>query len=141
MDDDDAPPCQGQEPAKVVIESVVPVTAEGLQTLQVTLRNVGLQTANMSGWLLTPGDGKAPDAKPHIFGATNCSDPGNYTLMSGESMQLKPLSIAQCGFSFTLAPRWAAGGVWDCGSAGGALRCSSCAYDCLRVVCTVCLSC
>ena len=72
LDDDDAPVCQGAEPAKVVIESVVPVTAEGLQTMQVVLRNVGLQTANMSGWLLTPGDGKAPDAKPHIFGTPDC---------------------------------------------------------------------
>jgi hypothetical protein len=127
MDEDDAPACQGTEPAKVVIESVVPVTADGQQTLKVTLRNVGQQTANMSGWLLAPGDGKAPDAKPHIFGGANCSDPGNYTLMPGQAIQIKPLSIAQCGFSFTLAPRWAViTSMWmhDCGDGHQSCMCS-----------------
>ena len=103
----------------MVIESVIPVTAEGQQTMQVVLRNIGTQTANMSGWLLTTAAGTdgapAPSAdnKPHIFGGPNCTDPGNFTLAPTQALVLRPASVRQCGFVFTMAPRWALGaGRW-----------------------------
>ena len=56
-DDEDnpfAPPplCQGKTPAKVVIDRVVAYPAPGASPL-VVLRNVGGQTANLTGWRLT----------------------------------------------------------------------------------------
>ncbi len=58
-DDPFAPPplCQGKTPAKVVIDRVVAYPAPGGSPL-VVLRNVGGQTANLTGWRLTGARGR-----------------------------------------------------------------------------------
>jgi hypothetical protein len=61
LPDEEPAPCQGQTPARVLIDRVVPYPIDG-QSVSVTLRNVGGQNANLTGWRLTDSDTRNVEA-------------------------------------------------------------------------------
>jgi hypothetical protein len=56
-----APPCQGQTPSRIIIDRIVAYPADGA-SVSVTLRNVGGQDANLTGWRLADSDTRSVDA-------------------------------------------------------------------------------
>jgi hypothetical protein len=61
LPDEEPAPCQGQTPARVLIDRVVPYPTDG-QSVTVTLRNVGGQNANLTSWRLTDSDTRNVEA-------------------------------------------------------------------------------
>ncbi|PNH00368.1 hypothetical protein TSOC_013811, partial [Tetrabaena socialis] len=107
-DDEDVAPklCQGKTPAKVVIDRVVAYPAANASPL-IVLRNVGGQTANLTGWRLTDSDTRTVGAAMNlIFGAPSCTGPSNVAIDPSRTLTLQPKNESNpCGFPFGISFR------------------------------------
>ncbi|GFH16771.1 LTD domain-containing protein [Haematococcus lacustris] len=107
MADPDLPQlCQGKTPARVIIDRVVAFPSDG-QTVKVVLRNVGGQTANITGFRLTDSDTRNVEAAQNlVFGRDVCNTYGNTTIEPGRAMELVPrTNSTPCGFPFGISFR------------------------------------
>lgn len=115
--DPDAPKLsQGKTPAKLVVEKVIPYPAAG-SVNTITIRNIGGQTANLTGYRLTDSDTRpVAAANNFVFGAdTDCTG-GNITIVPTGSLTLRPKNDSNpCGFSFGVAFRYSRIVCTQCG--------------------------
>eukprot|EP01024_Parvocaulis_polyphysoides_P035634 TRINITY_DN3161_c0_g1_i2.p1 TRINITY_DN3161_c0_g1~~TRINITY_DN3161_c0_g1_i2.p1 ORF type:complete len:484 (+),score=79.25 TRINITY_DN3161_c0_g1_i2:303-1754(+) len=89
---------EGASEGKVVIERVVAYPWPG-NSDEITLRNIGGQTIDLTGWVLTDNKG-AQDQ--YIFGKTGCEEQA--ILKPGFSVILYPYSVEEpCGFDFGIS--------------------------------------
>lgn len=92
-------PAEGVTPAQVVIEEVVSYPGEEKKDL-IVLRNIGGQTADMTGWQLSDTSG----VSPLIFGEGDCSK--NTFLAPAAKLMLWHLNDENpCGLSFPVGFR------------------------------------
>lgn len=107
MQDPDTPKLsQGKTPAKIVIEKVIPYPTPGSFNI-VVLRNIGGQTANLTGYRLTDSDTRpVAAANDFIFGSDPSCIGGNVTILPTGSLVLRPKNDTNlCGFTFGIAFR------------------------------------
>eukprot|EP01023_Acetabularia_acetabulum_P060828 TRINITY_DN731_c1_g1_i12.p1 TRINITY_DN731_c1_g1~~TRINITY_DN731_c1_g1_i12.p1 ORF type:complete len:474 (-),score=84.79 TRINITY_DN731_c1_g1_i12:1246-2667(-) len=89
---------EGSTDGKVVIERVVAYPSTG-RTDEITLRNIGGQTVDLTGWVLT--DNKQTSDQ-YVFGQTGCEEQA--ILKPGFSVILYPFSSNNtCGFQFGIS--------------------------------------
>ncbi|KAG1674606.1 hypothetical protein FOA52_001855 [Chlamydomonas sp. UWO 241] len=108
MTDDGPVVCEGKTPANVVIDQVLPYPETG-SLPYVVLRNIGGQTADLSGWRLTDsnlsaGSGLKFVAVPQSFKNQGpCDGPGNWTIAPSRTLMIMPKTDGnKCGFPFEL---------------------------------------
>ena len=98
--------CEGQTPASVVIESVVPQPAAGTDAV-IIIRNEGGQTANLTSYRLGAADVNSTTTTGSVLtiaASRNCR--ANSTLEAGEVLVLRPRSDTnECGYPFTMNAR------------------------------------
>uniref|UniRef100_A0A383WQB5 FAS1 domain-containing protein n=1 Tax=Tetradesmus obliquus TaxID=3088 RepID=A0A383WQB5_TETOB len=95
--------CSGSTQAKLIIQSVTPIPGAG-NTAQVVIRNIGGQTANITGYRLTgTAGGNESDSSNTLYIANDRRCRENGTVPSGQSLFFKPVSNNNpCGFPFQL---------------------------------------
>jgi hypothetical protein len=95
--------CQGKTPARIVIESVLPVPDAGQQP-QITLRNLGGGKANITAWKLVANGSNSTGGSSSYTIGTEFRCIMNGTVGPGESITFRPQSNTNnCGFSFSLS--------------------------------------
>jgi hypothetical protein len=106
--------CSGSTQAKLIIQSVTPIPGAG-KTAEVVIRNIGGQTANITGYCLTGADSKenGSDSTNTLYIANDRRCRENGTIPSGQSRFFKPRSETNpCGFPFQLGSRCAVRLCW-----------------------------
>eukprot|EP01023_Acetabularia_acetabulum_P060823 TRINITY_DN731_c0_g1_i4.p1 TRINITY_DN731_c0_g1~~TRINITY_DN731_c0_g1_i4.p1 ORF type:complete len:481 (+),score=92.75 TRINITY_DN731_c0_g1_i4:210-1652(+) len=94
----DSVPEEGTSPGKVVVERVVAYPVPG-NTDEITLRNIGGQTVDLTGWALTDNN---LSRDQYILGQIGCEDQA--VLKPGYSVIIYPYSVEEpCGFDFGIS--------------------------------------